>query len=110
GACPHIRPDRTECNWDKAFRGIITARQKSDAPRERFDAGAIIPRPFAGGRLRLASTAVLLFLSSCTTAIIHALIPDHWLPFVLLSRVERWSERRGAAVPGRGGRLHPSGG
>jgi nickel/cobalt transporter (NicO) family protein len=51
-------------------------------------------------------TAFLLFVSSCSTAIIHALIPDHWLPFVLISRVERWSEERAAALAGMAGALH----
>ena len=54
----------------------------------------------------MTRTAILLFLSSCSTAIIHALIPDHWLPFVLMSRVERWSERRVAALTGLAGLLH----
>ena len=54
----------------------------------------------------MTRTAFLLFLSSCSTAIIHALIPDHWLPFVLMSRVERWSERRVAALTGLAGLLH----
>jgi sulfite exporter TauE/SafE len=40
------------------------------------------------------STAFLLALSSCATAIIHALIPDHWLPFALMARAESWSDRR----------------
>ena len=40
------------------------------------------------------STAFLLALSSCATAVIHALIPDHWLPFALMARAERWSDRR----------------
>ena len=54
----------------------------------------------------MTRTAFLLFLSSCSTAIIHALIPDHWLPFVLMSRAERWSERRAAALTGLAGTLH----
>ena len=54
----------------------------------------------------MTRTAFLLLLSSCSTAIIHALIPDHWLPFVLMSRVERWSERRAAALTGVAGLLH----
>ena len=54
----------------------------------------------------MTRTSVLLLLSSCSTAIIHALIPDHWLPFVLMSRVERWSERRVAALTGLAGLLH----
>jgi nickel/cobalt transporter (NicO) family protein len=51
-------------------------------------------------------TALLLFLSSCSTAIIHALIPDHWLPFVLMARVEHWSEKRAVALTGLAGLLH----
>ena len=54
----------------------------------------------------MTRTAFLLLLSSCSTAIIHALIPDHWLPFVLMSRVEHWSERRVAALTGLAGLLH----
>ena len=54
----------------------------------------------------MTRTAFLLFVSSCSTAIIHALIPDHWLPFVLISRVERWSEERAATLAGLAGALH----
>ena len=54
----------------------------------------------------MTSTPVLLFLSSCATAVLHALIPDHWLPFVLLSRAQRWGERRTAALTGLAGLLH----
>jgi hypothetical protein len=52
------------------------------------------------------STAFLLFLSSCSTAVIHALIPDHWLPFVLMARAQGWSERRAATLTGLAGVLH----
>jgi len=54
----------------------------------------------------LASTGILLFLSSCATAIIHALIPDHWLPFVLMARTERWSERRTVLLVALAGLIH----
>jgi len=54
----------------------------------------------------VTSTAFLLFLSSCSTAVIHALIPDHWLPFVLMARAQGWSERRAAALTGLAGVLH----
>lgn len=54
----------------------------------------------------MTRTAMLLFLSSCSTAIIHALIPDHWLPFVLMARVESWSEKRVVALTGLAGVLH----
>jgi hypothetical protein len=54
----------------------------------------------------VTSTAFLLFLSSCSTAVIHALIPDHWLPFVLMARAQGWSERRAATLTGLAGVLH----
>ncbi len=54
----------------------------------------------------MTSTAFLLFLSSCSTAVIHALIPDHWLPFVLMARAQSWSERRAATLTGLAGILH----
>jgi len=54
----------------------------------------------------VASTGILLFLSSCTTAIIHALIPDHWLPFVLMARTERWSDRRTVLLVALAGLIH----
>jgi threonine/homoserine/homoserine lactone efflux protein len=54
----------------------------------------------------VASTGVLLFLSSCATAIIHALIPDHWLPFVLMARTEKWSERRTVLLVALAGLIH----
>ncbi len=75
--------------------------------------GAIIRRLTVGvgcspGYLErpVASTGVLLFLSSCATAIIHALIPDHWLPFVLMARTEKWSERRTILLVALAGLLH----
>ena len=54
----------------------------------------------------MTSTPVLLVLSACSTAIIHALIPDHWLPFALLARAENWSERRLLSLVGLTGALH----
>lgn len=54
----------------------------------------------------MAGTAVLLFLSSCSTAIIHALIPDHWLPFALVGRAQGWSERRTLLLAGLTGVVH----
>ena len=54
----------------------------------------------------MTSTALVLFLSSCATAIIHALIPDHWLPFVLLARSQAWSQRRLIGLVALAGVLH----
>ena len=54
----------------------------------------------------MASTGALLFLSSCATAIIHALIPDHWLPFVLMARSRNWSEGQTIVMVALAGVLH----
>jgi nickel/cobalt exporter len=54
----------------------------------------------------VSGAAVVLFLSSCATAVLHALIPDHWLPFVLLSRSQGWSDRRLAVMVALAGLLH----
>ncbi|HUD72285.1 MAG TPA: hypothetical protein VMQ62_10015 [Dongiaceae bacterium] len=54
----------------------------------------------------MAGTALLLFLSSCATAVIHALIPDHWLPFALMARAEGWSGKRTLGLVGLTGLLH----
>lgn len=36
----------------------------------------------------------LLMLSAFTIGIVHALAPDHWLPFVMLGRAHKWSHLR----------------
>lgn len=40
----------------------------------------------------------LLLLSTVTVGILHALAPDHWLPFVSLARVQNWTRRRITSV------------
>jgi hypothetical protein len=42
----------------------------------------------------LSQAGLALVLTTIVTAVVHTLIPDHWLPFVLVSRAERWSTRR----------------
>ncbi len=41
------------------------------------------------------STAVLL-VASASVAIIHAILPDHWVPIALVARADRWPLRRTA--------------
>ena len=48
----------------------------------------------------------LLLLTAASTAAFHALIPDHWLPFVLAGRARGWSARRTAAVSGLSAVVH----
>jgi ABC-type nickel/cobalt efflux system permease component RcnA len=48
----------------------------------------------------------LLLPTAAVTAAIHTLIPDHWLPFVLVGRARGWSARTTAAVAGLSALLH----
>jgi ABC-type nickel/cobalt efflux system permease component RcnA len=48
----------------------------------------------------------LLTGTAIATAAFHTLIPDHWLPFVLIGRARRWSLRTTAAVSGGSALLH----
>jgi nickel/cobalt transporter (NicO) family protein len=94
-----------EVKQDKGFRGAHAAggwAAACDIIRARRPEGSA-PLPEGGC---VTSTAILLFLSSCATAVIHALIPDHWLPFLLMSRSQGWSERRTATLTGLAGFLH----
>jgi hypothetical protein len=54
----------------------------------------------------VASTSLLLFVSACSTAVIHALIPDHWLPFALMARAQNWTLRRTLSLVGVTGAIH----
>lgn len=54
----------------------------------------------------MTGQAFLLFQLACWTAIVHALIPDHWLPFVLMARSQRWSHRRTLLLVSLAGLLH----
>jgi ABC-type nickel/cobalt efflux system permease component RcnA len=48
----------------------------------------------------------LLLLTAAATAAFHTLIPDHWLPFVLVGRARGWSARTVAAVSGLSALVH----
>jgi ABC-type nickel/cobalt efflux system permease component RcnA len=48
----------------------------------------------------------LLLLTAAATAAFHTLIPDHWLPFVLVGRARGWSARTTAAVSGLSAVVH----
>jgi nickel/cobalt transporter (NicO) family protein len=48
----------------------------------------------------------LLPLTAAATALVHTLIPDHWLPFVLIGRARGWSARTTAAVSGFSALVH----
>lgn len=42
----------------------------------------------------MTQAGLALVLTTILTALVHTLIPDHWLPFVLVSRAEGWSAKR----------------
>jgi nickel/cobalt transporter (NicO) family protein len=48
----------------------------------------------------------LLLLTAAATAAFHTLIPDHWLPFVLVGRARGWSARTTAVVSGFSAGVH----
>jgi ABC-type nickel/cobalt efflux system permease component RcnA len=52
------------------------------------------------------SVSSLLPVTAAATAVFHTLIPDHWLPFVLIGRARGWSGRTTAAVSGFSALVH----
>lgn len=48
----------------------------------------------------------LLLATAGGTAILHTLIPDHWLPFVLIGRARGWTARTTAFVSGVSAVVH----
>ncbi len=54
----------------------------------------------------MTEAGLALVLTTIITAIVHTLIPDHWLPFVLVSKAEGWSDRRTATLTALSGTLH----
>ena len=51
-------------------------------------------------------TLQLLIATAVSTAAFHTLIPDHWLPFVLMGRARGWSGRTTALVSGASAVIH----
>lgn len=51
--------------------------------------------------------AAIVFLSAaCASAALHALIPDHWPPFVLMGRARNWTTGKTLALATAGGLVH----
>ncbi len=44
--------------------------------------------------MELPDAGVVLITSASATAFLHAVIPDHWLPFVLVGKAQGWSKRK----------------
>lgn len=47
-----------------------------------------------------------LFIGSLVLSMLHALIPSHWLPFIAISKTERWSLSRTLTVTALAGLAH----
>jgi len=54
----------------------------------------------------LSQAGLALVLTTVITAVVHTLIPDHWLPFVLVARAERWTVRRTLTLVSASALLH----
>ena len=54
----------------------------------------------------MGGTSSLLFVTAAATAAFHTLIPDHWLPFVLVGRARGWTARTTALVSGLSAVVH----
>src|SRR6185436_1051693 len=52
------------------------------------------------------ATLSLMLATAVSTALFHTLIPDHWLPFVLIGRARGWSLGTTAMVSGFSALLH----
>ncbi len=54
----------------------------------------------------MTEAGLALVATTIITAVVHTLIPDHWLPFVVVSRSEGWSDRKTGAMTAASGALH----
>jgi nickel/cobalt transporter (NicO) family protein len=50
--------------------------------------------------------ALVYLTAASATAALHALIPDHWLPFVLMGRARKWNVAKTLALASASGALH----
>jgi nickel/cobalt exporter len=54
----------------------------------------------------MATTTYALITTAAATALLHTLIPDHWLPFVLIGRARGWSPATVALASGLAATIH----
>ncbi len=52
------------------------------------------------------TTTYALLSTAAATAVLHTLIPDHWLPFVLIGRARGWGTGTVVAISGLSGLIH----
>ncbi len=58
--------------------------------------------------LRLMESGILLniFLGSLALSVVHFLIPNHWMPIVVMARSERWDQGRSLRIAALAGFSH----
>ena len=54
----------------------------------------------------ISATGYILLGTAVSTALLHTLIPDHWLPFVLAGRARNWSAGYTALISGSSALVH----
>jgi ABC-type nickel/cobalt efflux system permease component RcnA len=54
----------------------------------------------------VSATGYILLGTTVSTALLHTLIPDHWLPFVLAGRARGWSAGYTAVISGSSALVH----
>jgi ABC-type nickel/cobalt efflux system permease component RcnA len=54
----------------------------------------------------VSDSTLALLGTAVATSLFHTLIPDHWLPFVLIGRAQGWSPLRAAWVAGLSALVH----
>ena len=52
------------------------------------------------------ATSYALPAAAVLTGVLHTLIPDHWLPFVLIGRARNWSPGMAASISGLSALIH----
>jgi hypothetical protein len=48
----------------------------------------------------------MLTLLAFTAGVLHALVPDHWLPFVMMGKAQKWSDRKLTGIVLMAGAAH----
>jgi len=56
----------------------------------------------------MTQSLAVLVAATVSTAVVHTLIPDHWLPFVLVARSRRWEPRVTLTLTAASAFLHVS--
>ena len=56
--------------------------------------------------MELPDAGIVLIASASATAFLHAVIPDHWLPFVLVGKAQGWSKGKTLSYSALSATLH----